>query len=64
MRLTKGAKNMNIGKSEKIIVCGARWFIGRYLVKRLKAENYSVRGVDIFVYFTLSKNAEWRMKIG
>ena len=32
---------------KKAIVCGAGGFIGSHLVKRLKAENYFVRGADI-----------------
>lgn len=32
---------------QKAIVCGAGGFIGSHLVKRLKAENYWVRGVDL-----------------
>jgi GDP-D-mannose 3', 5'-epimerase len=33
--------------SKRILVTGAGGFIGHHLVKRLKAENYWVRGVDI-----------------
>ena len=29
------------------LVCGAGGFIGAHLVKRLKAEGFSVRGVDL-----------------
>src|SRR5437660_5631307 len=32
---------------ERALVCGAGGFIGSHLVKRLKAEGYWVRGVDI-----------------
>lgn len=32
---------------EKALVCGAGGFIGGHMVKRLKAEGYWVRGVDI-----------------
>ena len=31
----------------KALVCGAGGFIGSHLVKRLKAEGYWVRGVDL-----------------
>lgn len=34
-------------RSERILVTGAGGFIGHHLVKRLKAEGYWVRGVDI-----------------
>jgi len=36
-----------MGKSKRILVTGAGGFIGHHLVKRLKAEGYWVRGVDI-----------------
>ena len=32
---------------KKAIVCGAGGFIGGHLVKKLKAEGFWVRGVDI-----------------
>jgi nucleoside-diphosphate-sugar epimerase len=32
---------------KNVLVCGAGGFIGSHLVKRLKAEGYSVRGVDL-----------------
>ena len=32
---------------KKALVCGAGGFIGSHLVKRLKAEGYWVRGVDL-----------------
>jgi len=38
---------METQKKRKAIVCGAGGFIGSHLVKRLKKENYWVRGVDI-----------------
>jgi GDP-D-mannose 3', 5'-epimerase len=34
-------------KKHRILVCGAGGFIGGHLVKRLKAENFWVRGADI-----------------
>jgi len=36
-----------MNKSKRILVTGAGGFIGHHLVKRLKAEGYWVRGVDI-----------------
>jgi len=33
--------------NKKVLVCGAGGFIGGHLVKRLKAEGYWIRGVDI-----------------
>jgi nucleoside-diphosphate-sugar epimerase len=33
--------------TERILVCGAGGFIGGHLIKRLKAEGYWVRGVDL-----------------
>jgi nucleoside-diphosphate-sugar epimerase len=35
------------GEQKKALVCGAGGFIGGHLVRRLKAEGYWVRGVDI-----------------
>ncbi|MBI4991220.1 NAD-dependent epimerase/dehydratase family protein, partial [Candidatus Gottesmanbacteria bacterium] len=34
-------------KQKKVLVCGAGGFIGSHLVKRLKKENFWVRGVDL-----------------
>src|SRR6266568_8193607 len=42
-RRGKGAMN----KQKKVVVTGAGGFIGHHLVKRLKADGYWVRGVDI-----------------
>jgi GDP-D-mannose 3',5'-epimerase len=36
-----------MNKNKRILVTGAGGFIGHHLVKRLKAEGYWVRGVDI-----------------
>ncbi|MDA0990798.1 MAG: NAD-dependent epimerase/dehydratase family protein [Verrucomicrobia bacterium] len=36
-----------MGNSKRALVCGAGGFIGGHLVKRLKAEGYWVRGVDV-----------------
>lgn len=41
----KGIEQM--GNQRKALVCGAGGFIGGHLVRRLKAEGYWVRGVDI-----------------
>ena len=38
---------MNSKNQRKTLVCGAGGFIASHLVKRLKAEGYWVRGVDI-----------------
>ncbi len=38
---------MIISNQKRALVCGAGGFIGGHLVKRLKAEGYFVRGVDI-----------------
>jgi|GEM_PF-3072328 len=36
-----------MNKNKRILVTGAGGFMGHHLVKRLKAEGYWVRGVDI-----------------
>jgi nucleoside-diphosphate-sugar epimerase len=36
-----------MNKNKRILVTGAGGFIGHHLVKRLKAEGYWVKGVDI-----------------
>jgi GDP-D-mannose 3',5'-epimerase len=36
-----------MSQKKKVLVCGAGGFIGSHLVKRLKNENYWVRGVDL-----------------
>ena len=45
---------------KRILVCGAGGFIGGAMVKRLKAEGYWVRGVDIkyHEYFDINKTAD------
>jgi GDP-D-mannose 3', 5'-epimerase len=50
-----------MGKSA--IVCGAGGFIGHHLVKRLKSEGYSVRGIDIkYPEFEKSSADEFLLK--
>ena len=36
-----------MNKAKKALVCGAGGFIGSHLVKKLKKEDYWVRGVDL-----------------
>lgn len=36
-----------MAEQKRALVCGAGGFIGGHLVKRLEAENYWVRGVDL-----------------
>ena len=51
-----------MNKSKRILVTGAGGFIGHHLVKRLKAEGYWVRGVDIkYPEFEPSPAAEFEL---
>jgi GDP-D-mannose 3',5'-epimerase len=40
-------KQKQLRRENRVLVCGAGGFIGGHLVKRLKAEGYWVRGVDL-----------------
>lgn len=44
---TEEHRNSMVGKTKRALVCGAGGFIGGHLVKRLKAEGFRVRGVDL-----------------
>ena len=43
----KSVQTVGSTSKKRALVCGAGGFIGSHLVKRLKNENYWVRGVDL-----------------
>ena len=46
-KLNKPNKPNRLNHMKRALVCGAGGFIGSHLVKKLKRENYWVRGVDL-----------------